>query len=212
MAQYIVILVVIVGIVLYYFNYAKKIKAAGGSKEAGIKYWQDQFGLEGEERVVSMGIGSWYLGPLAPGTQRSTGEKVLDALTSTSYRGANLFLAFTSKDRLALAQEETDAGPKREKSSIGMKTMYGRIGVLEASARPLLETAAEAWPGSKDLPKKKDRPVRANLEGEEVTLELVRLTPVGHDPWVLYLEPRWIEAVGKWCRGGPALVEQRWVE
>lgn len=195
---------------VYYVRYFSNIKKAGGSAAAGKIYWREQFGLDQDEDVVSLGIGTWYLGPLVPETMRSTAERVLDAISRTSYRGANMWIAFTSKNRLALAVEPTENGPRPARSSIGMPKGYAPLAAFDAGRRPLIQTAAEAWPGSPHLPRDHQRPSRANTDGRIVPQELIRLTAASGQPMTFFVEADWVVSMQAWSRGGQPRVDPRW--
>lgn len=208
-------LLIVVGVIafmaVYYVRYFANIKKAGGSLAAGKIYWREQFALDADEDVVSLGIGTWYLGPLVPETVRSTAEKVFDAISRTSYRGANMFVAFTSKGRLALAVEPTENGPRPAKSSIGMPKGYAPLAIFDHHQPPLVQTAAEAWPGSPHLPADRDKPKRANTDGRVVSQELIRLGFAGGRHMTFFVEADWVPAIAAWSRGAQPRVDPRWI-
>lgn len=209
--QYLIIVGALAFIGIYYVLYFRKINKAGGRAAAGKVYWREQFALDQDEDVVSMGIGTWYLGPLVPETMRSMGEQVMDVLTRTTYRGAMLWLGFTSKGRFALSVEETEDGPKPMKSSIGLKSGYAPLAIFDPSARPRIETADEAWPGSDKLPRDSQKPKRPNMSGQNVRQELIRLTgPDGHQ-MTFFVEPDWVHHIRNWAATGQCFVDPRWV-
>lgn len=197
---------------IYYIRYYANIKRAGGKHAAGKVYWREQFGLDQDEEVVSMGIGTWYLGPLVPETMRSTAEKVFDAISRTTYRGANMWIAFTNKNRLALAVEPTEEGPKPAKSSIGLQKGYAPLAIFDGGQRPRIDTGAEAWPGSPDLPHDRQKPTRANVAGQVVRQELIRVTAANGQQMTFFVEPDWVGSMQHWSRGGEARVEAQWVQ
>jgi hypothetical protein len=197
---------------IYYVRYYASIKKAGGRHAAGKIYWREQFGLDPDEDVVSMGIGTWYLGPLVPETMRSTAEKVFDALSRTTYRGANMFVAFTSKHRLALAVEPTENGPRPAASSIGLARGYAPLAIFGAGSRPRIERGEEAWPGSPDLPGDRQKPNRVNTLGHAVRQELVRLTDAGGHQMTFFVEGDWVGWMQHWAQGGPPRIDPQWVE
>lgn len=202
---------VLVFIVLFYLNYFRKIKAAGGRAAAGRIYWREQFGLEQDEHVVSMGIGTWYLGPLVPETMRSTGERVFDALTGTTYRGANMWVCFTNKDRFAISVEETEDGPKPAKSSIGLASGYAPLAIFAGQPRPHVYTADQVWPGSPDLPKDSQKPKRPNTMGESIRQELIQLVGPDGSRMTFFVEGTWMRHLQHWCAGGGVAIDRRWV-
>lgn len=207
--------VIVIGVVafmgFYYWRYFANIKNAGGREAAGRIYWREQFGLPPDEDVVSLAIGQWYLGPLVPETMRSLGERVMDVLSRTTYRGAMMWIAFTSKGRLALAVEPTDEGPRPATSSIGMPKGYAPLAVLgDPQPRPWIETAAEAWPGSDQLPRDSQKPSRANTWGEVVRQELVRVRTHDGGSMTFFVEGSWVPVLHAWSRGGPVHVDPRW--
>lgn len=204
--------VMVVGMIIFYIVYFMRIRKAGGMKEAGRKYWREQFGLAPDESVIAMGIGTFYIGPLVPETARSTGGQVLDVLTGTSWRGANVFIGFSDKGRFAVAVEGTEDGPDTVKNSIGLADIgYGVLGVWGPNPRLRLDRAAEAWPGHKHLPKPGKCPKRPNLKGKSVRQELVRLiTPEGR-VLAIFLEPDWIGPLRTWCEGGPVSADPAFV-
>ncbi len=208
--------IVVVGVVaflgFYYWRYFANIQKAGGRAAAGKIYWREQFGLDADEEVVSMGIGTWYLGPLVPETMRSGVDKVVDVLTMTTYRGANMWIAFTNKGRLALAVEPTEDGPRPAKSSIGMPSGYAPLAIFGPDPRPRVETAEQAWPGSDKLPRDNQKPVRVNTFGEQVRQELIRLSPATGAPLTFFVEGTWVPYIYNWSVGGPAQVDPRWVQ
>jgi hypothetical protein len=204
-----VILGAAVAIGVYYLRYFSKLKAAGGRTAAGATYWREQFGLDADEHVVSMGIGTWYLGPLVPETMRSTGERILDAIGGVTYRGANMWVAFTSKNRLALAVEPTENGPRPAASSIGMPTGYAPLAIFAPTPAPRIETADQAWPGAADLPRDSHKPIRVNTEGRKARQELVRIT--GYDRQLtFFVEGDWVADLQRWSAGGAPRVDPRW--
>lgn len=194
----------------YYVRYFNNIKKAGGRAAAGRIYWREQFGLPPDEDVVSMGVGQWYLGPLVPETMRSAGQQVMDFLTQTSYRGALLWVGFTTRGRLALSVEPTDDGPRPLASSVGIKG-YAPLAVF-GEPRPRIELAAEAWLGSDKLPKPGQKPKRANLAGRTETLELIRLTAADGGQMTFFVEPGWIAHLQAWSRGGPVYADPQWTQ
>jgi hypothetical protein len=207
--QLMVIAGVVVFIGIYYVIYFNKIKKAGGSAAAGRTYWREQFGLDADEQVVSMGIGTWYLGPLVPDTMRSTGEKVIDVLTSTTYRGAMLWIGFTDKNRFALSVEETDDGPKPVASSIGLASGYAPLAIFNpGTAR--IEHADEAWPGSDQVPRDSQKPKRVNMSSQNVKQELIRITEADGRQMVFFVEPDWVHHLRNWSQTGQVFADPRW--
>ncbi len=208
--HFLVIIGVVAFIGIYYFIYFNKINKAGGRAAAGKIYWREQFGLEPDEEVVSMGIGTWYLGPLVPETMRSTGEQIVDVLTRTTYRGAMLWLGFTNKNRFAISVEETEDGPRPMKSSIGLNSGYAPLVVFDGQARPRIETAEQAWPGSDKLPKDSQKPKRVNMNSQNVRQDLIRVTaPDGHT-MVFFAEPDWVHHLQHWSQSGQVFADPRW--
>ncbi len=194
----------------YYIRYFHNINKAGGRAAAGKIYWREQFGLDQDEEVVSMGIGTWYLGPLVPETMRSTGEQVVDFLTRTTYRGANMWIAFTNKGRLALAVEPTEDGPQAVRSSIGLAKGYTPLAIF-GEPRPRIETGEQAWPGSDKLPRDSQKPCRVNTEGRQVRQELLRITDARGQTMTFFVEGPWVGYMCQWAAGGPAMIDPRWV-
>lgn len=194
----------------YYLLYFNNIKKAGGRAAAGKLYWREQFGLDQDEEVVSMGIGTWYLGPLVPETMRSTGEQVMDFLTRTTYRGAMMWIAFTNKNRLALAVEPTEEGPAPARSSITMVKGYAPLAIF-GEPRPYVQTAAEAWPGSSQLPKDSQKPKRANTSGKVVRQELIRLMDGQGRSMVFFVEGDWVASMQQWAQGGAPRIDPQWI-
>lgn len=211
MINYLFPILIVLGVGIYYLLYFRRIKQLGGMKAAGEVYWREQFGLDVGEKVVSMGVGAFYMGPLVPESERSTGDKVVDFLTNTTWRGANVFIAFTSGERFGIAVEETEDGPKGVQTSLGLKG-YGRLGVWGPRERLLFQTAAEAWPGSPHLPNEGQKPKRQALTGGTVRMELVRLTSPDGQSWALFIEPAWVPLMRSWSQGGPAYVDPRYVD
>ena len=196
---------------VYYFLYFKKIRAAGGMAAAGETYWREQFGLWPNERVVSMWVGAYYMGPLVPESQRSLGEKAFDFLTNTTVRGAQVYFGFTDHQRMAMAVEmnEDDDAPK---SSLGMAYGYRPAAIHSAEQRAHIMTAAEAFPGSPHLPKPEDRPRVRNFEGKYCNLELVVITDATGTRSTLWVDEGWIPAIRTWCQGGPVVVDPRYAQ
>jgi hypothetical protein len=196
---------------LFYARYYANLKKAGGRAAAGAIYWREQFALDPDEEVVAMAIGTWYLGPLVPETMRSTAEKVLDALSRTSYRGAHMWIAFTTKNRLALAVEPTEEGPRPARSSIGMPSSYAPLAIFGAELRPWIERSEEAWPGSPHLPSDRQKPVRANSFGQMTRQDLIRITSHDGRQMTFFVEDDWVAPLQGWARGGPPRIDPRWV-
>jgi len=207
--HFLVMIGVVAFIGIYYFLYFQKIKKAGGREAAGRTYWREQFGLDEDEEVVSMGIGTWYLGPLVPDTMRSTGEKVVDVLTRTTYRGAMLWLGFTSKNRFALSVEETEDGPTPMRSSIGLNSGYAPLAIFDGNARPRIDHANEAWPGSEQLPKDSQKPKRMNMNRQNVKQELIRLSSPDGRQMVFFVEPDWVHHMQNWSQSGQVFADPR---
>ncbi|MEM6993379.1 MAG: hypothetical protein AAF721_22895 [Myxococcota bacterium] len=196
---------------VYYFLYFKKIKAAGGMAAAGETYWREQFGLWPGERVVSMWVGSYYLGPLVPSSMRSTAEKAIDFLTNTTVRGSRVYFCFTDHQRMAMAVElgEDDRAPE---SSLGMAYAYRPAAIHSAEQRAGIVTAAEAYGGSPHLPKPGDRPRVRNLEGKSCALELVVVTDAQGSRSTLWVDAQWVQAMRAWSQGARAVVDPRYAQ
>ena len=196
---------------VYYFLYFQKVKKAGGFAAMGETYWREQFGLWPNERVVSMWVGSYYMGPLVPSTMQSTGEKVMNFLTNTTVRGAQVYFGFSDHQRMALAVEmnEDDKGPA---SSVGLAYAYKPLAIYAAETRAHVALAAEVYAGSPHLPAPKDRPKLRNLDGKLVTLELVVLTDPQGGRSTLWVDPAYIPAMQSWCAGGGVHVDPRYAK
>ena len=187
----------------------RRAKSAGGAGAA--RYWREQFGLAADENVVAMTNGCFYLGPLVPSTQRDLVQKAGDLLSGTRWRGANLFFAFTDRERFAVAVEATEDGPKAVQNTQGLVDIgYAVLGVYGPVGRPQVLRAIDAWPGSKDLPKKKDHPKIRTLSGETTRLDLVCLMPNHQPSLVFFIDPQWVRPLQDWCGGGPVLQDPKW--
>lgn len=208
----VVVPVAVIGfIAVYYLLYFKRIRAAGGMAAAGEIYWREQFGLWPHERVVAMWVGSYYMGKLVPSSMRTTGQEVLDLITSTSVRGAGVYFCFTDHQRMAMAVE-LDGGDTGPRSSVGMAYGYRPAAAYSAEQRPHIAPACEVFPGSPDLPRASERPRQRNLQNEPCTMRLIVLTDTAGTRSTLWVDEAWVGQMLAWCRGGPVTVEPRFAQ
>ena len=89
--SYLPFVVVIVVLGVWYFNYFRSVKAAGGRGGLMQKQHQEEFGLSDGETITSWWSAVCYIGPLTPGGGvPHLGEKLLHALATSNERGAQV--------------------------------------------------------------------------------------------------------------------------
>lgn len=207
--QYLVYLVPIAVIGGYYAWWTRKVKAAGGLGAIHERVQRDKFGLSPGEAVVpgAQWRGMFYIGPLVPETQRSTGEQVVDLLTNTSWRGQMVEIAITTGGRLVVSAEPPqDGGPKRD-ASLG-DLGYRPLAAFQHHERPRLVSAHEAFGAHGALQKELANAPSYNGYGSSTVSrwELCVLQPSGQPsgraprvPMVLWLEPAGRAGVQSFC-------------
>ena len=102
-----VVIVVVLGI--WYANYFRSVKAAGGRGNLMQKQHQEEFGLSDGETITSWWSAVCYIGPLMPGGGvPHLGEKLLHALATSNERGAQVHVCATSLGRVGVSMEPLD--------------------------------------------------------------------------------------------------------
>ena len=102
-----VIMVALIGV--WYWNYFRQVKAAGGRLALAQKQLREEFGLDEGESVTAWWNAVCYMGPLVPGegVPRLT-DKLLHALSKSGERGAQVHVCATSAGRIGLSMEPPD--------------------------------------------------------------------------------------------------------
>ncbi|MBK6574904.1 MAG: hypothetical protein IPG17_01610 [Sandaracinaceae bacterium] len=184
-----VVIVVVLGI--WYANYFRSVKAAGGRGNLMQKQHQEEFGLSDGETITSWWSAVCYIGPLMPGGGvPHLGEKLLHALATSNERGAQVHVCATSLGRVGVSMEPLD-GLERSaaiaKAQFGSQTSFFKPYALVSAGQAKLSTFEEVFQGA-PYPRS-DAPKMTSALGGQVDFQLVHWWGQDGRGFSLWLDP-----------------------
>jgi hypothetical protein len=187
----------------WYWNYFRKVKAAGGMEAFAEQYNRDAYGLDPGEKVVGFWTGAVYIGPLVPGSMPSKGAQFAAALANLGFRGPEIHFALTDRGRLAIAMEPPDEFDiERVQAMTGTKSHLRPYLLVDRSGGPRLLTPAEAFGNNPDVPDPSKGPKRVDITGQMVPFQLAQLVTPGKAPLTFWGDPTGLSRVAQWTQGG----------
>lgn len=151
--MYFVFAIAVVGALLgvWYFNYFRQMKAAGGAQGLMDQQMRQEFGLAEGERVTKWFAGVCYLGALRPGGGAPTlGDRFGNALDTHGKRGAQVHLCITDRGRLGVSMEPLDGLGRTAAiagANLGSTQAFYQPFALVGQGGARLMTFDEAFPG-----------------------------------------------------------------
>jgi hypothetical protein len=185
----------------WYWNRARKVQAAGGADEHAQQMWRRTFGLDPGEKIEQVYQGLFYLGPLRPDISPDKVDKVLDALSGTTTRGANLMFAITNRDRLALAIEQGEHTKMKDKVDALKGDHFGSdpYRVYGNSPKPSVRLGQEIYGSHPKFPKPGEAPKRGSMTGKLEHCVLVEIQAAGDEPQTVWIDPLGAKAICAWA-------------
>lgn len=151
--MYFVYVVVFIGAALglWYSNYFRQLRAAGGAQGLMDKQMREEFGLAEGERVKEYFHGVCYLGALRPGSGAPTlGDRIGNAIDTANQRGAQVHFCITDRGRLGVSMEPLDGLGRTAaiaSASLGSAKAFFQPFALVGQGGARLMTFDEAFPG-----------------------------------------------------------------
>lgn len=172
---YLPFLVIAVVLGVWYFNYFRSVKAAGGRAGLMQKQHQEEFGLADGETITAWWSGVCYIGPLTPGGDvPRLAEKLLHAWSTSDKRGAQVHVCATSLGRVGVSMEPLEGLDRTAaiaKAQFGSQASFFKPYALVGAGEARLCTFEEVYQG---LPyPRSEAPKMTSALGGQVDFQLV---------------------------------------